>query len=252
LLPPTTDGLQLGGVKAGANINIAFDGTISVPGSNFIASNNPYAFNGYTWPAPLASPSLPFPGTNGQVLTVLDNVAGTVGWTSTGTLSTVAAGTGINVVSTATTATISLANVPSITAGAVGATGLIPTLTVNSSGQITSFGQANPFAPFQIPTVTAPFNLVLDFQDNNTNWDFTLQGNTTLMNPSNAVSGQTGTILIRQDPSVPYVLTFGSAWKFAGFTPPAITPVAAAVDMLQFVVVDASYIVVTSFLANVG
>jgi hypothetical protein len=249
LLPPT--GTSLGGVKTGTsnpNVSIAFDGTITVGG--FLSTNNPYAFDGYIWPVP---DTFGFtPGSDGQVLTIADKTTGTLAWTNTGTLSTVTAGTGISVVSTATTATVSLANVASITAGAVGATGLIPTLTVNSSGQITSFGQANPFSPFQIPTVTAPFNLVLDFQDNNTNWDFTLQGNTTLMNPSNAVSGQTGTILIRQDPGIPYVLTFGSAWKFAGGTPPAITPVAAAVDMLQFVVVDASYIVVTSFLADVG
>jgi hypothetical protein len=140
LLAPTADGLQLGGVKAGANINIAFDGTISVPGTNFIASNNPSAFNGYIFPAPLASPSLPFPGTNGQVLTVLNSVSGTVGWTNAGTLQSVTAGSGITVVSTPTTATVSLTTVPSITPGNVGGTALIPVLAVNAYGQITSTG----------------------------------------------------------------------------------------------------------------
>jgi hypothetical protein len=74
LLAPTTDGLQLGGVKQGANINIAFDGTISVPGSNFIASNNQYAYNSYIWPIPNAPgpgpiPLPPCPGQVGKVLT---------------------------------------------------------------------------------------------------------------------------------------------------------------------------------------
>jgi hypothetical protein len=92
----------------------------------------------------------------------------------------------------------------------------------------------------------------LDFIDNNTNWDFTLQENTSLQNPSNAVSGQTGSILIRQNPITPYVLTFDTAWKFPYFTPPSITPVAASVDMLQFVVVDAGYIVVTKYLTELG
>lgn len=252
LVPPTTDGLKIGGVKAGANIDIAFDGTISVPGNNFVASNNPYAFNGYIWPAPLASPSLPFPGTNGQVLTVLDRVAGTIGWTSAGTLSTVTAGTGINVVSTPSNATVSLATVPSVVPGNFGATALIPTLAVNQYGQITSVGQANPYTPFQIATVTAPPALVLDFADNNLNWEWVLQGNTTIQDPLNAQSGQAGALLISQNPGTPYTITWGAAWKFGNFTPYSGNGTLAAVDMLQFTVVSANYIVVTNIIQNLG
>ena len=251
LLPPTTDGIQLGGVKAGANIAIAFDGTISVPGSNFIQSNNPYAFNGYVWPAPLASPSLPFPGIDGQVLTVLDNVAGTVGWTSSGTLLSVVAGAGLTVVSTPTTATVSLTTVSSITPGNIGGTALIPTLAVNAQGQITSMGEANPFAPFQTPTVTAPFVLVLDFEGNNINWNWTLQGNTTIQNPLNAVGGQTGSLLITQNPLSTYSITWGNSWKFANFTPFGGAGL-AEVTLLQFTVVASNYIVVTGITTNIG
>jgi len=252
LLAPTTDGLQLGGVKAGSNINIAFDGTISVPGSNFIASNNPFAFNGYIFPAPLASPSLPFPGTDGQVLTVLDNVAGTVGWTNAGTLQSVTAGTGITVVSTPTTATVSLTTIPSITPGNYGGTALIPTLAINAYGQITSTGLANPFTPFQTPTITAPFILVLDFTTNDTNWQWTLQGNTTIQNPLNAVSGQTGHLLITQNPLVTYGLVWGTSWKFANFTPYAGNTTLAAVDLIEFTVVAGNYIIVTNIVENIG
>jgi hypothetical protein len=250
LLPPT--GTSLGGVKAGANIAIAFDGTISVPGSNFIASNNPYAFNSYIFPAPLASPALPFPGVNGQVLTVLDNVLGTVGWTSTGTLQSVTAGTGITVVSTPTTATVSLTTVPSITPGNYGGTSLIPVFAVNSYGQITSTGLANPFTPFQTPTITAPFILVLDFTTNDTNWDWVLQGNTNISNPLNAVPGQTGHLLISQNPLVTYGLTWGTSWKFANFTPYAGNTTLAAVDMVQFTVVSANQVIVTGVITNIG
>jgi len=250
LLPPT--GTSLGGVKQGANINIAFDGTISVPGSNFIQSNNPYAFNGYIWPAPLASPSLPFPGVNGQVLTVIDNVAGTIGWTSTGTLQSVVAGTGVTVTSTPTTATVSLATVPSITPGQFGGTAIIPTITVNQFGQLTSIGSANPFTPFQTPTVTAPFLLTLDFTTNDTNWDWVLQGNTTIENPINAVPGQTGHLVIRQNPLNTYGLTWGSAWKFANFTPYGGNPTLAAVDLIEFVVVAPNYIVVKNVVTSIG
>ena len=249
LLPPT--GTSLGGVRAGSNINIAFDGTISVPGTNFIASNNPYAFNSYIGPAPLESPSLPFPGVNGQVLTVLDSVAGTVGWTSTGTLQSVVAGAGLTVTSTPTTATVSLTTVSSITPGNIGGTALIPTLAVNAQGQITSMGEANPFAPFQTPTVTAPFVLVLDFEGNNTNWAWTTNGNTTIQNPLNAVSGQTGSLLITQDPLSTYSITWGNSWKFANFTPFGGAGL-AEVTMLQFTVVASNYIVVTGITTNIG
>jgi hypothetical protein len=251
LLAPSTDGLQLGGVKAGANIAIAFDGTISVPGTNFIASNNPFPFNGYVWPAALASPSLPFPGVDGQVLTVIDTVAGTIGWTSTGTLQSVVAGPGLSVTSTPTTATVSLTAVPSITAGQFGGTTLIPTISVNQYGQIDSIGEANCYPPFQTPSVTAPFNLVLDFTTNNTNWEFTLQGNTTMVNPLNAQSGQTGSILITQNSLSTYGITWDSSWKFQGFSP---FPGAglAEVTMLQFTVVASNYIVVTAVIPNIG
>jgi hypothetical protein len=254
LLPPTTDGLQLGGVKAGDNIAIAFDGTISVPGTNFIASNNPYAFNGYIWPAPLAAPSLPFPGVNGQVLTVANNVTGQLAWTSTGTLSSVVAGPGLTVASTPTTATVSLAPVASITPGDYGATALIPTFSINQYGQIVSSGQANPFAPFEIPTVTAPFELVLDFTGNSTNWEWVLNGNTTIKNPVNTQPGQTGHLLISQSPVGlgPFTITWDSSWKFGGFSPYTGNSLSGAVDLIEFVVVSANYIVVTNVVQNIG
>ena len=250
LLPPT--GTDLGGVKAGTNIDIAFDGTISVPGTNFIASNNPYPFNGYVWPAALASPSLPFPGVNGQVLTVIDNVAGTIGWTSTGTLQSVVAGTGITVTSTPTTATVSLSTVPSVVAGNYGGQALIPTLAVNAYGQITSVGQANPYSPYQTATVTAPPALVLDFDGNNLHWEWVLQSNITIQDPLNAQSGQSGYLLISQNPLSPYTITWGSAWKFENFTPYSGNSTLAAVDLVAFTVVQPNYIVVTKVVQNIG
>ena len=253
LLPPTTNGLVIGGVREGANISIAPDGVITT--ENLLQTNNPYAYNSYIFPAQ-TSPVPAAPGANGNVLTLIDRVTGEVGWTPIGTISTVTVGPGLTSTTVNGAVTINVAPsgvIPPVSPPQTfGATGLIPTLTVDYTGKVVSAGQTNPFAPFQIPTVTAPFVLVLDFIDNNTNWDFTLQENTSLQNPANAVSGQTGSILIRQNPVTPYVLTFDTAWKFPYFTPPSITPVASSVDMLQFVVVDASYIVVTNYLTNLG
>jgi len=250
LLPPT--GTSLGGVKQGANINIAFDGTISVPANAFMAFNNPFSYNGYQWPIPLASPSLPFPGVDGQVLTVLDRVTGEIGWTNAGTLQSVLAGPGLTVVSTPTTATVSLSTVGSITPGSFGATGLIPTFSVNAQGQVTSAGQANCYAPFQNATVSVPTSLVLDFTDNNLFWEWQLQANTVLENPLNVQSGQTGAVLLRQDPFSPFALSWGSSWKFANNTPAVISPVASAVDFFTFTAYSANYIVVTAYLNGVG
>jgi hypothetical protein len=186
------------------------------------------------------------------VLTVLDNVTGAIGWTNAGTLQSVLAGPGLTVISTPTTATVSLSTVGSITPGSFGATGLIPTITVNAQGQVTSAGQANCYAPFQNATVSVPTSLVLEFTDNNCNWEWTLQGNTVLENPLNTQSGQTGSILLRQNPFTPFALSWGSSWKFANNTPAVISPVASAVDMLTFTVVSNNYIVVTSYLQGIG
>lgn len=258
LLPPSTDGIQLGGVKAGANISIASDGTISVPGSNFIASNNPYAYNSYIWPAPNAPgpgpvPLQPCPGTNGQVLSIVNQTTGALGWTSAGTISGITAGAGITVTPTpsAQNPTVSLATVPSITPGNVGGTALIPTLSINQYGQVVSSGLANPFAAFQTPTVTAPFILVMDFAGNNTNWAWTTNGNTTVQNPLNAVSGQTGSLLITQDPLSTYGVIWGNSWKFPGASPFTGAGL-AEVTMLKFTVVSSNYIVIDTVVTDIG
>jgi hypothetical protein len=252
LVAPTVDGLSLGGVKKGANIDIAFDGTISVTANAFMPLNNPYSYSGYQWPIPLASPSLPFPGTNGQVLTVLDRVTGEIGWTNTGTLNTVTAGTGLTATTVGGVATVGLATVPSITAGAFGATAIIPTFSVNAQGQLISAGEANCYPPFQIATVSAPPNLVLDFTTNNTNWQYTLTSNLVISNPINVQPGQRGGMRLIQNAITPFAISWGSSWKFEGGSPPVISPIAGAVDYFEFVVVSSSYIIATLYLQGVS
>ena len=251
LLPPTSDGLKIGGVKKGPGIDIAFDGTISVTPGSLLSTNNQYSYNGYIWPIPNVSPALPCPGAIGQVLTIADNVTGQLAWTSTGTLSSVVAGPGLTVTSTPTTATVSLTTVPSITPGNAGGTALIPTLAINQFGQITSTGLANPFAPFQTPTVSAPFILVLDFDGNNTSWAWTTNGNTTIQSPLNAVSGQQGSLLITQDPLSTYSITWGSSWKFPNFSPFTGAGL-AEVTLLKFTVVASNFLVIDTIVTNIG
>ena len=242
LLPP--NGTSLGGVKAGTNISIGVDGTISATG--FLPLVNPYSYTNYLWPVP---DTFGFaPGTNGQVLTLTDKTTGTVAWSSAGALNTITAGTGITATTVGSVATIGLTTVSSITPATYGATAIIPTFTVNAQGQLTSSGIANPYPPFQIATVSAPPSLVLDFTTNNTNWEYTLNTNLTIGNPINTQPGMRGGMLLRQDPSTPFALSWGSSWKFAGGTPAAISAVASAVDYFDFVVVTSTYIVVTNYI----
>ncbi len=248
LLPPSSDGTTIGGVKAGANIRIEIDGQVTT--ENLVQTNNPYAYNSYIWPA-TTTPVPSAPGENGYVLTLKDKVTGEIGWTQTGSISSLVAGTGISVSTVNGAATISLAD-SGATAGTIGATGLIPTLAINASGQITSYGLANPYPSFQLASPAVPLALTLDFADNNTNWEWTLQGNTAIQTPSNTQSGQRGSLLLRQNPSSPYTVTWHTDWKFADFTPYAGNPVAAAVDLIEFVVVSGNYIVVTNIVKNIG
>jgi hypothetical protein len=133
----------------------------------------------------------------------------------------------------------------------VGGTALIPTLAINQYGQVVSSGLANPFAEFQTPTVTAPFILVLDFDGNSTNWEWTLQGNTTIQNPLNAQSGQNGSLLITQNPLSTYGVIWGNSWKFPNFTPFTGAGL-AEVTLLKFTVIAPNYIVVDSIVTNIG
>lgn len=257
LLPPTIDGIQLGGVKAGANIDIAFDGTISVPGGNFIASNNQNAYNSYIWPAPNApgpgpTPLPPCPGVNGQVLTITNQTTGRLGWTSTGTLASVVAGPGISVSSTPTQATVSLTTVPSVVPGNYGGQALIPFFNVNAYGQVSSVGVANPYSQFQTATVTAPPALVLDFAFNNLAWQWVLQGNLTIQDPLNAQSGQTGYLLIQQNGVTPFSLNWGAAWKFPNSLPYAGNNTLAATDLIEFVVIAPNYLIVKNIVTSIG
>lgn len=251
LLPPSLDGTKIGGVKAGDNVSIATDGTLSVPGTNFLASNNVYAYNSYIWPIPKAVPALPCPGDNGQVLTIVDNTTGQLGWTSAGGVGSVVGGVGITVATVSGTSTVSLATVPTVTAGTYGGQNLIPILQVNQYGQVTSAGTANPYGPFIDVQTTTPA-IDLDFAANSLNWSATLQGNAVVNTPTNAQPGQRGTLIITQNPTTSYTLIWSTAWKFANSTPPSLSNALSSRNLFEFTVISANEIVVTNFVENFG
>lgn len=74
------------------------------------------------------------------------------------------------------------------------------------------------------------------------NFSVTLGGSRTLANPTNLTAGQSGAITITQDGTGSRTLAFGSNWKFASGTAPALTTTAAAVDVLAYYVESSSRI----------
>ncbi len=79
----------------------------------------------------------------------------------------------------------------------------------------------------------------------------TLAGNRTLDNPTNSIEGLEYTLKIIQDATGSRTLAYGSAYKFAGGTPPTLTATANAVDVLRFWFDGTDYINI-GFTANIS
>lgn len=67
----------------------------------------------------------------------------------------------------------------------------------------------------------------------NNDFALTTTENTTLANPTNAVAGQKGRIVITQGATA-RTMAFGSYYKFPGGTDPALTTTAGAIDVLFY------------------
>ena len=74
------------------------------------------------------------------------------------------------------------------------------------------------------------------------NFLVTLGGNRTLAAPSNATTGQTGSIYVVQDGTGNRTLSYNTVWKFPGGSVPAATSTSGAVDMLVYNVRSAATI----------
>jgi hypothetical protein len=70
------------------------------------------------------------------------------------------------------------------------------------------------------------------------NFEWTIGGNRTLANPSNAKSGQSGTIKVVQDGTGSRVITYGNNWRFPGgsATGGVLSTAANAIDLISFTV----------------
>ena len=98
-----------------------------------------------------------------------------------------------------------------------------------------------------IVSLSAATSVALDLSSGN-DFGITLGNATTLVNPTNAKIGQTGTIAVKQDGTGSRTLSYGDAYNFASGTAPTLSTAAAATDILIYKVREVSSVDVASIL----
>lgn len=83
------------------------------------------------------------------------------------------------------------------------------------------------------------------------NFTHTFTENTTLANPTNVTVGKSGFIILTQHASSPKTLAFGTEYVGPASTLPTVTATNSARDVLQYLVLPDSKILITSAL-NIG
>lgn len=117
------------------------------------------------------------------------------------------------------------------------------------AGSASILNQVNTWSKGQIGAVTAltdAATIALDLSLSN-NFSVTLGGNRTLGNPTNAVAGQSGVIVITQDATGSRTLAYGTNYKAAGGIAnlPALSTAANTVDHLYYYVETSTRIVLS-------
>ena len=100
----------------------------------------------------------------------------------------------------------------------------------------------------EITALTSATTITIDMANSN-HFSVTLAHNATFANPSNDTAGQTGSIFITQDGTGSRTASWGSDWDFAGGTAPTLTTTAAAVDRIDYVILNSTNIHAVATLA---
>ena len=132
---------------------------------------------------------------------------------------------------------------PNLTAGAVNTTQTEMNL-LDGVTALVSLGSANTWTAGQrgeITALTSATTVTIDMADSN-NFSCTMAHNIVFANPSNDTAGQCGSIFLIQDGTGSRTASWGSDWDFAGGTAPTLTTTAAAVDRIDYVILDATNI----------
>jgi hypothetical protein len=105
--------------------------------------------------------------------------------------------------------------------------------TFTASVIFTSVVKVEGAVKSHITTLTDAATVAVDFNDANM-FMVTLAGNRTLAAPSNATTGQTGSIYVVQDGTGSRTLSYNTAWKFPTGSVPVATTDASAVDLVVY------------------
>ena len=84
--------------------------------------------------------------------------------------------------------------------------------------------------------------VTLDMAANNYFKPSNAAGGGVLVNPTNVVAGQAGSVFIVQDGTGSRTLGYGTNWHFAAGTVPVLTTTASAVDRLDYIVYSSTSI----------
>lgn len=121
----------------------------------------------------------------------------------------------------------------------------------NASDTIACLGQVNAFTAQQsvTPLALTPGSTVAWNMNTGQNATLTPVQNFTLSNPTNIVAGSSGMLTITQDGTGTRVITWSSAYKFAGGTKVVLSTAASSVDEMAWYSPDGTNVHVSGLLA---
>lgn len=115
---------------------------------------------------------------------------------------------------------------------------------INTGANVPLKNTANTYTKAQVVSIATPTfssTMTLDLSTSNS-FNFTATNNFTLANPTNQVAGGTFYIVVKQDATGGRGITWGTAFKFRGGTPPALSTAANAMDVISCVIMEGGFI----------
>ena len=111
-----------------------------------------------------------------------------------------------------------------------------------SGGNAEILTLATPWSAANYITLVDAATLTIDFSAG-FNFFVTIGGNRVLANPTNAKPGQTGFIVVAEDSTGGYTVSYGSVWKFPTGAQPVFDTGASRVNVICYTVVTPTFIV---------
>lgn len=120
------------------------------------------------------------------------------------------------------------------------------TTGITATGMAISGPASNAIYALGTTSGTITMNLT-----NSSNQSVTLNGSSTLANPTNLVAGMAGTVFVSQDSTGSRTLAYGSYWKWPNKAAPALTTTASATDVIVWTA-QSTTVIVAQLIPNIG